>query len=196
MPFMSPRVPEGRHKGHQHGVWHSLSCYKLLGPDVAPGFSYMSVGRWHRSRDRQIWQQCPRPLCGCGVGQASPQQGTVAFCGHVKAQLGCAGWLLTQGHGSVMRGGVGQEASGTHYSGDAEAAFGSREKVTHPTWWAGGKPGPGCRTRDPLPHSAFARVRPPAQHWGYRFLGPFLRDKRALFFPVMGSLDRTAPCQA
>lgn len=143
--------------------------YKLMGPDVPPGFPSMSVGGG----------------TGPGTGRSGSsaqghclcvQRGPVAFCGHGKAQLGCAGGMLAQGHGSVLRAG---EASGTHHCRDAEPALGSRGKGTHPIWWAGGtlaaRHGTHCHPRTLLhPASCSALGFPISQPISHGQTGSFL----------------------
>lgn len=80
-PFASPMVPAGRHEGHRHGTWWSHACYKLMDPYVPTRFSYMSTGRWLRSRDRQTWQQWPRRAVRVHCRTGQPAGGDKGFMG-------------------------------------------------------------------------------------------------------------------
>lgn len=56
---------------------------------------------------------------------------------------------------------------------------------------------PPAGPRDPPDAFAFTvGIQPVSRQRGYRFLSPFHTDKRALFFPAMGSSGRAVPCQA
>lgn len=190
VPLMSPTVPGGRHKGCQHDMWHSLPCYRLLGlfplitNSLALTFSLIFLherGRWPSSRFRQ---QCPRPQSGCAAGDSGflwPWESPAGPCrvaAHPRPWQCDEGW---EDRRPLVHATVGMLSQGL--------APGRRGHTP-----LGGPGGPSLQ--GVAPTATLCSSPASCSALGSRFLGPFHTDKQTLSVPVMGSLDRTAPCQA